>query len=98
MGRLIVTYEGTHPQNFIIQPPDINIIQIPTFARDIVIENSLLFGSWSETRGGIVMGTDLHFNMMSLQHNGDIDFSVRKWQSNSEVIVIQIRLVTIGSL
>ena len=98
MANLVVTYEGADPQYFTSQPPNVNTIQIPTFAREIVIENNLLFGSWSDTRGGIVMGTDLHFSMMSLQHNGNINFSVRKWQSNSEEIVIRISLVTTGQL
>ena len=95
-GSLIVTYEGGNPQNYTILPPNVNTIQIPTFARDIEIENSLLFGSWGEARGGIAMGTDLHFDMMSLRHNGPIDFSVRKWQSNSEVVVLKIELQTTG--
>ena len=96
--NLTLSYDGAVPKYFSKQPVDENIILIPTFATNVRIENNLLFGKWDSVLGGSERGTDLEIPLMSLQHNGDANFVVNKWQLNDEVIVIKISVSTQGIL
>ncbi|KAI6650359.1 hypothetical protein LOD99_6036 [Oopsacas minuta] len=95
-ANLAVFYDGADPQYF-GQPYGNTIIQIPTYAQNVVIQSNLLFGSWSQSLGGYEIGTDLNIPIMSLQHNGDVQFSVKFWESSQEEVVLKISVFTQGT-
>ena len=91
-------YDSAEPQYFSKQPVEVNLITIPTLATNVRILNNLLFGKWDSVLGGSETGTDLEIPVISLQHNGNANFVVNKWQSNDEEILIKISVSTQGIL